>query len=224
MLFPKNFLAVLSLAALSSSILAKPHKRACQAHSSVPATTPSATAETPDYGVSPTAISSCGPSVIIITTTDIVTMTVTAIAGSETITSNVTEALSALPSFSSTPYYSPPVTNDTGPSGSSQDDSTATPSVPATSNSPSTPTSSTSSTPAIPSSSTSPNPASNSGKATFYGGNTVGGACSFTNYELPAGMSGTAFSGTAWEDGIHCGSCLSVNGPKGNIKVMVSKL
>jgi expansin len=54
------------------------------------------------------------------------------------------------------------------------------------------------------------------GKSTFYGGNLEGGMCSFTGYTLPAGIFGTAFSGSAWGSGAHCGACVEVTGPSGN--------
>ncbi|KAK9425988.1 putative RlpA-like double-psi beta-barrel-protein domain-containing protein-containing protein [Seiridium unicorne] len=62
-----------------------------------------------------------------------------------------------------------------------------------------------------------------SGTSTFYGGNLNGGACSFTTMSsLPAGIYGTAFSGSGWSNAANCGACLQVTGPTGNsIKVMV---
>jgi len=61
-----------------------------------------------------------------------------------------------------------------------------------------------------------------SGKATFYGGNLHGGACSFSTYTLPAGMFGTALSDSNWADAQNCGACISVTGPGGNsISAMV---
>ena len=63
------------------------------------------------------------------------------------------------------------------------------------------------------------------GEATFYGGNLNGGTCSFSNYQLPAGMYGTAFSGSAWNNAAECGACLDVTGPNGNtLRVMVSEM
>ncbi|OWP06242.1 hypothetical protein B2J93_4363 [Marssonina coronariae] len=53
-----------------------------------------------------------------------------------------------------------------------------------------------------------------SGEATFYGGNIVGGHCSFSTYTLPAGLFGTATSN--WENSANCGRCVSVTGPNGN--------
>lgn len=55
-----------------------------------------------------------------------------------------------------------------------------------------------------------------SGKSTFYGGNLSGGTCSFTGYTLPAGLYGTAFSGSAWASSGNCGGCVRVTGPNGN--------
>jgi hypothetical protein len=61
-----------------------------------------------------------------------------------------------------------------------------------------------------------------SGTSTFYGGNLNGGTCSFTTMKsLPAGIYGTAFSGSGWNSAASCGACLQVTGPKGTIKVMV---
>ncbi|KAK2065172.1 barwin-like endoglucanase [Colletotrichum caudatum] len=55
-----------------------------------------------------------------------------------------------------------------------------------------------------------------SGRSTFYGGNTSGGTCSFSTYQIPPGLYGTAFSGQIWDSAAHCGSCVRVTGPKGN--------
>ncbi|KAL5337157.1 RlpA-like double-psi beta-barrel-protein domain-containing protein-containing protein [Aspergillus crustosus] len=64
--------------------------------------------------------------------------------------------------------------------------------------------------------------ATETGKATFYGGNVSGGTCSFTDYTLPSHLTGVAFSGEAWNDAAECGSCVSVTGPDGNsIKAMI---
>ncbi|KAM0332179.1 hypothetical protein ACHAQA_002454 [Verticillium albo-atrum] len=54
------------------------------------------------------------------------------------------------------------------------------------------------------------------GKSTFYGGNVSGGTCSFTGYTIPAGLYGTAFSGSAWDSSANCGGCVKVTGPNGN--------
>lgn len=54
------------------------------------------------------------------------------------------------------------------------------------------------------------------GQATTYGGNTQGGACSFSTYTLPAGLFGTALSDSNWSTAAQCGRCVSVTGPKGN--------
>ena len=54
-----------------------------------------------------------------------------------------------------------------------------------------------------------------SGKATHYGGNLAGGTCSFTTLpSVPAGLYGTAVGD--WNNGAHCGACVSVKGPNGN--------
>ncbi|KAF2261040.1 barwin-like endoglucanase [Lojkania enalia] len=63
---------------------------------------------------------------------------------------------------------------------------------------------------------------SNSGEATFYGGNVAGGMCSFTGYTIPSGIFGTALSDSNWAGAGNCGACVSVAGPDGNsIKAMV---
>ena len=53
------------------------------------------------------------------------------------------------------------------------------------------------------------------GQATTYGGNTAGGACSFSTYTLPAGLYGTALSDSNWDNSGNCGGCISVTGPAG---------
>ena len=65
---------------------------------------------------------------------------------------------------------------------------------------------------------------SKSGEATFYGGNTSGGKCSFdSGYTLPAGLFGTALSDSNWANAGNCGACVSVTGPAGNsIKAMIT--
>ncbi|OJJ58249.1 hypothetical protein ASPSYDRAFT_204329 [Aspergillus sydowii CBS 593.65] len=73
-----------------------------------------------------------------------------------------------------------------------------------------------------PASSTKSTAATTSGKATFYGGNLSGGACSFSDYTIPSHLFGTAFSGEAWDNAAECGACVSVTGPSGNsIKAMI---
>ncbi|KAI0193170.1 RlpA-like double-psi beta-barrel-protein domain-containing protein-containing protein [Astrocystis sublimbata] len=59
------------------------------------------------------------------------------------------------------------------------------------------------------------------GTSTFYGGNLSGGTCSFTNYKLPAGIYGTAFSGSYWHSATHCGACLEVTANGKSIIAMV---
>lgn len=59
------------------------------------------------------------------------------------------------------------------------------------------------------------------GDATFTGNNVGGGTCSFVNYTLPAGVSGTGIGPSNWATGSKCGSCLQVTGPRGSVKVMV---
>lgn len=61
------------------------------------------------------------------------------------------------------------------------------------------------------------------GTSTHYGGNLNGGTCSFVSYSLPAGIYGTAFSGSNWNLAGNCGACIEVTGPNGKkIKTMVS--
>ena len=64
---------------------------------------------------------------------------------------------------------------------------------------------------------------SNSGIATFYGGNLQGGACGFsTMTSLPSGVYGTATAN--WDSAAHCGQCASVTRSGGStITVMVWK-
>lgn len=64
-----------------------------------------------------------------------------------------------------------------------------------------------------------------SGEATFYGGNTQGGMCSFSAYTIPDGIYGTALSDSNWDDSEACGGCVKVTGPNGNsITAMVRAL
>ncbi|KAF3042193.1 hypothetical protein E8E12_009213 [Didymella heteroderae] len=62
------------------------------------------------------------------------------------------------------------------------------------------------------------------GEATFYGGNTSGGKCSFDGgYTIPSGLFGTALSDSNWANAGNCGACVSVTGPSGNsIKAMIT--
>ncbi|KAI9152243.1 Expansin-YoaJ [Paramyrothecium foliicola] len=60
------------------------------------------------------------------------------------------------------------------------------------------------------------------GTSTHYGGNLQGGNCGFSTYTLPAGLYGTAYSGSAWDLASVCGACIEVTGPRGNkIKAMI---
>jgi expansin (peptidoglycan-binding protein) len=61
--------------------------------------------------------------------------------------------------------------------------------------------------------------ASKSGEATFYGGNTAGGMCSFTGYTIPSNLFGTALSDSNWANADACGQCVSVTGPDGTTKI-----
>lgn len=54
------------------------------------------------------------------------------------------------------------------------------------------------------------------GMSTHYGGNREGGTCSFSTYQIPAWLYGTAFSGPAWNNAANCGACIKVTGPSGN--------
>lgn len=63
-----------------------------------------------------------------------------------------------------------------------------------------------------------------SGQATFYGGNTQGGACSFSTYTLPAGLYGTALSSSNWDNSGNCGGCVSVSYGGKSITAMVRPL
>lgn len=62
-----------------------------------------------------------------------------------------------------------------------------------------------------------------SGQATYYGGNTNGGMCSFSGYTLPSGIYGTAMSDSNWAGANICGACISVTGSAGEIIAMVSR-
>lgn len=57
------------------------------------------------------------------------------------------------------------------------------------------------------------------GEATFYGGNTNGGMCSFSTYTLPKGIYGTALSDSNWDGSAACGACVQVTGPDGKTKI-----
>ncbi|KPM40275.1 hypothetical protein AK830_g6281 [Neonectria ditissima] len=59
------------------------------------------------------------------------------------------------------------------------------------------------------------------GSSTFYGGNLSGGNCMFTDYTIPSGIYGTAFSGEIWDNAAHCGACLEITGPTGTITAMI---
>ena len=57
------------------------------------------------------------------------------------------------------------------------------------------------------------------GEATFYGGNTAGGMCSYTGYTIPAGLFGTALTDSDWDSGNACGQCVTVTGPDGKTQI-----
>ncbi|KAH8725191.1 RlpA-like double-psi beta-barrel-protein domain-containing protein-containing protein [Phaeosphaeriaceae sp. PMI808] len=61
--------------------------------------------------------------------------------------------------------------------------------------------------------------ASKSGDATFYGGNTDGGMCSFTGYTIPSGVYGVAMSDANWDGARACGQCIRITGPDGTTKI-----
>jgi expansin len=64
----------------------------------------------------------------------------------------------------------------------------------------------------------------NSGEATFYGGNTEGGTCSFKGYTIPSDLYGLALTDSSWDNSRACGGCIEVTGPKGNkITAMVCR-
>jgi hypothetical protein len=52
-----------------------------------------------------------------------------------------------------------------------------------------------------------------SGEATFYGGNTQGGMCSFSTYTIPTNLYGTALSDSNWDASEACGGCVKITGP-----------
>ena len=60
-----------------------------------------------------------------------------------------------------------------------------------------------------------------SGQATYYGGNTHGGTCSFSTYTLPAGLYGTALSDSNWDTAANCGGCVAVTHNGKTINAMV---
>ncbi|EME47888.1 expansin-related protein [Dothistroma septosporum NZE10] len=61
-----------------------------------------------------------------------------------------------------------------------------------------------------------------SGQATFYGGNTQGGACSFSTYTLPSGIYGTALSDANWDGSEACGRCVKVTYGGKSLTAMVT--
>ncbi|KAK5168684.1 uncharacterized protein LTR77_005993 [Saxophila tyrrhenica] len=60
-----------------------------------------------------------------------------------------------------------------------------------------------------------------SGEATFYGGNVHGGMCSFSTYNLPKGLYGTALSDSNWNNGANCGGCVKVSHGGKSITAMI---
>lgn len=61
-----------------------------------------------------------------------------------------------------------------------------------------------------------------SGQATFYGGNTQGGDCSFSTYTLPSGLYGTALSSSNWNNSGNCGGCVAVTYSGTTITAMIT--
>lgn len=59
------------------------------------------------------------------------------------------------------------------------------------------------------------------GEATFYGGNTQGGACSFSTYTIPSGLYGTALSSSNWDNSGNCGGCVAVTYGGKTVKAMI---
>lgn len=65
---------------------------------------------------------------------------------------------------------------------------------------------------------------SQSGQATYYGGNTQGGACSFSTYTIPSGLYGTAITDGDWDNSANCGRCVSVTYSGKSVTAMVRQL
>lgn len=61
-----------------------------------------------------------------------------------------------------------------------------------------------------------------SGEATFYGGNTQGGMCSFSTYTIPNSIYGTALSDSNWAGSEACGACVKVSYGGKSLTAMVS--
>ena len=125
---------------------------------------------------------------------------------------------SALPDFS----LASPVSPSSTPAGEAPAPSSSTEQVPSSETPAASEPSYTPEAAAAPDTSTSA-AGSKRGEATFYGGNTAGGKCSFTGYTIPSGLFGTAISDSNWAGAQACGQCVSVTGPSGNkITAMVS--
>lgn len=60
-----------------------------------------------------------------------------------------------------------------------------------------------------------------SGQATYYGGNVHGGTCSFSTYNLPNGLYGTALSDSNWANSGNCGGCVKVSHGGKSITAMI---
>ena len=60
-----------------------------------------------------------------------------------------------------------------------------------------------------------------SGEATYYGGNVHGGTCSFSTWNLPSGLYGTALSDSNWATSGNCGGCVKVNHGGKSITAMI---
>ena len=59
------------------------------------------------------------------------------------------------------------------------------------------------------------------GQATYYGGNVHGGTCSFSTFNLPSGLYGTALSDSNWNTAANCGGCVKVNHGGKSITAMI---
>ena len=59
------------------------------------------------------------------------------------------------------------------------------------------------------------------GTAQMTGGNLNGGTCMLDGYKFPPDIYGAALAGPNWKAGSLCGACLTIDGKKGNARVMV---
>ena len=63
-----------------------------------------------------------------------------------------------------------------------------------------------------------------SGEATYYYAEVAQGACGYTSYTLPAGITGVALGSADFAGGSSCGKCISVDGPNGKVMAMAVDL